>query len=57
MKKDDYTRKCWLMYFNHTLADKGLISKDEYRKVKLKIDRKYHEHSQDRKCLGSVNFL
>ena len=34
------------MYFNHTLADKGLISKDEYRKVKLKIDRKYHEHSQ-----------
>lgn len=57
MKKDDYARKCWLLYFNKTLADKGLISQDEYRKAKLKINQKYKNTPQTEKCLGSVNFL
>jgi len=54
MKKDDYVRKCWLLYFNKTLVDKGLITQDEYRKTKLKINQKYKNTPKTDRCLGSV---
>lgn len=54
MKKEEYARKCWLLHFNKTLADKGLISQDEYRKAKLKINQKYKNTPKTEKCLGSV---
>ena len=54
MKKEDHARKCWLLYFNKTLADKGLVSQDEYRKIKLKINQKYKNTPKTDRCLGSV---
>ena len=57
MKKDDYVRKCWLLYFNKTLAEKGLISQDEYRKVKLKINQRYQNTPKTNLRNGSVLFL
>ena len=56
MKKDDYVRKCWLLYFNKTLAEKGLISQDEYRKVKLKINQRYQNTPKTNLRNGSVLF-
>ena len=54
MRKEEYARKCWLLYFNKTLADKGLISQDEYRKIKLKTSRKYSNTPKPNLRNGSV---
>ena len=34
-------RNLWLNYYNNTLLEKGIISKDEHRKMKIKINNKY----------------
>lgn len=34
-------RNLWLNYYNNTLLEKGTISKDEHRKMKIKINNKY----------------
>lgn len=35
------TEKIWLYYFNDILWEKGLISRDERQKMKLRIDAEY----------------
>lgn len=41
MKKEDYARKAMLLYFNKTLADVGVISAQDYQKLKTRIKTKY----------------
>lgn len=41
MKKEEFARKAMLQYFNKTLVEAGVISAQEYQKLKLKIKTKY----------------
>ena len=34
-------RNIWLNYYNNILLEKGIITAEEYRKMKLKINNKY----------------
>lgn len=34
-------RNLWLTYYNNTLLERGIISQDEHRKMKIKINNKY----------------
>ena len=33
--------KFWLLYYNRTLKEKGLISEEDYRRLKYQIEHKY----------------
>lgn len=35
--KAQAARQLWLLYFNRTLLEKGIISEKEYRQMKVKI--------------------
>ena len=37
--KEQAVRKAWLLYFNTVLRDRGLLTPQEYRALKLKIDK------------------
>ena len=41
MKQNEFSRKAWLNYFNRAMKDAGMISEDQYRKLKLNIAQKY----------------
>lgn len=41
MKTEEFARKAMLLYFNKTLAEAGIISAQDYRKLKSKIKSKY----------------
>ena len=36
-EKRELARQLWLVYFNRTLRDKGLITEQEYRKMHVMI--------------------
>lgn len=36
-KKRDVMEEMWLQYFNSALLNRGVISEDEYRRMKTKI--------------------
>ena len=36
--KEQLARKAWLHYFNAVLRDRGLLTQQEYRAMKLKIE-------------------
>lgn len=37
-KRQSVVEKMWLHYFNNQLLEKGMISEDMYRKMKIKIN-------------------
>ena len=37
--KEQLVRKTWLRYFNRVLQDRGLLTPQEYRAMKLKIEQ------------------
>lgn len=37
-KRQSIVEKMWLHYFNNQLLEKGMISEDMYRKMKIKIN-------------------
>ena len=41
MKKEEFARKAMLQYFNKALVEAGVISAQEYQKLKSKIKSKY----------------
>lgn len=56
MKKEEFVRKAMLLYFNRALADAGIISAQDYQKLKLKIKTKYTSPSV-KKVTGGDRFL
>lgn len=55
MKKEEFARKSMLLYFNRVLADTGVISANEYQKLKSKIKTKYTSPPV-KKVAGGHNF-
>lgn len=41
MKREEMTRKAWLLFLNRTLREQGVISEQDYRRLKNKIVVKY----------------
>lgn len=37
LSRNRMERQAWLLYYNRTLLDCGVISEDEYRRMKVKI--------------------
>ncbi len=37
--KETVARQIWLNYFNNTLLERGVITEDEWRRMKLRIER------------------
>lgn len=42
MAKEQAARQLWLMYFNRTLLEKGVITDREYGQMKVKIQSGVH---------------
>lgn len=54
MKKEEFARKAMLLYFNRALADKGIISAQDYQKLKSKIKTKYNSPSVKKVAGGEI---
>ena len=37
LSRNQLERQAWLLYYNRTLRDQGVISEEEYRRMKVKI--------------------
>lgn len=37
LTKEQVTRQIWLLYFNRTLLERGIITEKEYNQMKIKI--------------------
>ena len=44
--KDQIFREIWLNYFNRVLLEKGLISEQEYNRIKIRIQSQTREASK-----------
>lgn len=54
MTKEEFARKAMLQYFNKTLVEAGVISAQEYQKLKLKIKTKYTSPSVKKVTGGEI---
>lgn len=41
MDKEEFARKAMLLHFNRALTDAGVISAQDYQRLKIKIKSKY----------------
>lgn len=54
MKKEEFARKAMLQYFNRTLVEAGVISAQQYQKLKVQIKSKYTSPSVKKVAGGEI---
>lgn len=46
MKEDRQFRKLWLLHFNRTLREQGMITEDAYHKMRVRTIQKYTDKTK-----------
>lgn len=46
MKENRQFRRLWLLHFNRTLREQGIITEEAYRKMRVRTIRKYTDYTK-----------